>query len=72
LILNGGANYKYLIVRWTKRRDGTTVFTRTIHFGISTELEKEIYTRILKGILAVEATSFPEGTTGISMYVLTD
>jgi hypothetical protein len=30
-----------------------------------TELEKEIYTRLLKGILAIESTPFPEGTTGI-------
>jgi Xaa-Pro aminopeptidase len=30
-------------------------------------LEKEIYTRLLKGILAIEATSFPEGTTGTSL-----
>lgn len=53
-MLDAGANYK----------DGTTDFTRTIHYGIPTDLEKEIYTRLLKGILAIEATSFPEGTTG--------
>lgn len=29
-----------------------------------TELEKEIYTRLLKGILAIESIPFPEGTTG--------
>jgi hypothetical protein len=46
-------------------RDGTTDFTRTIHFGLPTDLEREIYTRLLKGILAIEATAFPEGTTGI-------
>jgi hypothetical protein len=45
-------------------RDGTTDFTRTIHYGMPTDLEKEIYTRLLKGMLAIEATSFPEGTTG--------
>jgi hypothetical protein len=45
-------------------RDGTTDFTRTIHYGLPTDLEREIYTRLLKGILAIEATSFPEGTTG--------
>jgi Xaa-Pro aminopeptidase len=31
-------------------------------------LEREIYTRLLKGILAIEATSFPEGTTGITIH----
>ena len=46
-------------------RDGTTDFTRTIHYGLPTDLEREIYTRLLKGMLAIEATSFPEGTTGI-------
>ena len=45
-------------------RDGTTDFTRTIHYGLPTDLEREIYTRLLKGMLAIEATSFPEGTTG--------
>lgn len=45
-------------------RDGTTDFTRTIHYGLPRDLEREIYTRLLKGILAIEATSFPEGTTG--------
>ena len=45
-------------------RDGTTDFTRTIHYGLPTDLEREIYTRVLKGMLAIEATSFPEGLTG--------
>jgi hypothetical protein len=49
-----------------KNRDGTTDFTRTIHFGLPTDLEREIYTRLLKGMLAIEATSFPEGTSGNS------
>jgi len=35
-----------------------------MHFGVPKVLEKEIYTRLLKGILAIEATSFPDGTTG--------
>ena len=48
----------------TDRRDGTTDFTRTIHYGLPTDLERELYTRVLKGILAIEATAFPEGTTG--------
>jgi hypothetical protein len=34
-----------------------------------TDLEQEIYTRVLKGILAVEAMSFPEGTTGLLVSV---
>ena len=42
----------------------TTDFTRTIHYGLPTDLEREIYTRLLKGMLAIESTSFPEGTTG--------
>ena len=63
-MLDAGANYKYLSCNKTDDRDGTTDFTRTIHYGLPTPLEKEIYTRLLKGILAIEATSFPEGTTG--------
>jgi len=50
-------------------RDGTTDFTRTIHYGLPTDLEREIYTRLLKGMLAIEATSFPEGTTGIALVI---
>jgi Xaa-Pro aminopeptidase len=53
-------------------RDGTTDFTRTIHFGLPTDLEREIYTRLLKGILAIEATAFPEGTTGILPFFMSD
>lgn len=64
-MLDAGANYKSLFTNVLLiRRDGTTDFTRTIHYGLPTDFEKEIYTRILKGILAIEATSFPEGTTG--------
>jgi len=53
-LLDGGANYQ----------DGTTAFARTIHFGTPSELEKDIYTRLLKGLIAIESTPFPEGTTG--------
>jgi Xaa-Pro aminopeptidase len=65
-MLDAGANYKFRHhTQGTDIRDGTTDFTRTVHYGIPTDLEREIYTRILKGMLAIEATSFPEGTTGI-------
>jgi len=65
-LLDAGANYKYPISPLpTNPSDGTTDFTRTVHYGLPTDLEREIYTRLLKGVLAIEATSFPEGTTGI-------
>ena len=65
-MLDAGANYKFSPSPRKRLtfRDGTTDFTRTIHYGLPTHLEREVYTRILKGILAIEATSFPEGTTG--------
>jgi Xaa-Pro aminopeptidase len=64
-MLDAGANYKYPPSNpQSDVRDGTTDFTRTIHYGMPMDLEKEIYTRLLKGMLAIEATSFPEGTTG--------
>ena len=64
-MLDAGANYKSDASKIPLTvRDGTTDFTRTVHYGLPTDLEKEIYTRLLKGILAIEATSFPEGTTG--------
>lgn len=65
--LEAGANYQYrYYFEISDQRDGTTYFTRTVHFGNPTDLEKEIYTRILKGILSVESTPFPEGTTGVT------
>lgn len=39
--------------------DGTTDITRTIHFGNATEREKDAFTRVLKGFIAVATAIFP-------------
>ncbi|XP_061492045.1 xaa-Pro aminopeptidase 1 isoform X3 [Rhineura floridana] len=54
-LLDSGAQYK---------RDGTTDVTRTMHFGTPTAYEKECFTYVLKGHIAVSAAIFPNGTKG--------
>uniref|UniRef100_A0A8C3DBF6 Xaa-Pro aminopeptidase 1 n=1 Tax=Corvus moneduloides TaxID=1196302 RepID=A0A8C3DBF6_CORMO len=46
------------------RRDGTTDVTRTMHFGTPSAYEKECFTYVLKGHIAVSAAIFPNGTKG--------
>ncbi|PVU96738.1 hypothetical protein BB561_001004 [Smittium simulii] len=50
--------------------DGSTDVTRTWHFGTPTDWEKECYTRVLQGHIAVDSVVFPEGTTGYSLDIL--
>ncbi|KAG9472152.1 hypothetical protein GDO78_021076 [Eleutherodactylus coqui] len=50
-LLDSGAQYK----------DGTTDVTRTVHFGTPTDYEKECFTYVLKGHIAVSAAVFPNG-----------
>uniref|UniRef100_A0A6Q2YE10 Xaa-Pro aminopeptidase 1 n=1 Tax=Esox lucius TaxID=8010 RepID=A0A6Q2YE10_ESOLU len=45
-------------------RDGTTDVTRTMHFGTPSAYEKETFTYVLKGHIAVSAAVFPNGTKG--------
>ncbi|KAL7990621.1 hypothetical protein Chor_014051 [Crotalus horridus] len=44
--------------------DGTTDVTRTMHFGTPSMYEKECFTYVLKGHIAVSAAIFPNGTKG--------
>jgi Xaa-Pro aminopeptidase len=54
----------YLIDSGAQYLDGTTDVTRTICLGTPTPEQKDRYTRVLKGHLALAMTRFPEGTTG--------
>jgi Xaa-Pro aminopeptidase len=47
--------------------DGTTDTTRTLHFGEPAAKEKEAYTLVLKGNIALERIKFPKGTTGFAI-----
>eukprot|EP00898_Chlorokybus_atmophyticus_P005799 jgi/Chlat1/621/Chrsp103S08590 len=44
--------------------DGTTDITRTAHFGTPTDREKECFTRVLQGHIALDSAVFPERTPG--------
>ncbi|ORX77197.1 putative Xaa-Pro aminopeptidase P [Basidiobolus meristosporus CBS 931.73] len=57
-------NQIYLCDSGAQYYDGTTDVTRTLHFTNPTEYERECYTRVLKGHIALDALVFPQGTTG--------
>lgn len=44
--------------------NGTTDVTRTLHFGQPSDLEKDCFTRVLKGHISIDKMIFPKGTTG--------
>lgn len=49
---------------------GTTDTTRTMHFGEPTQHEKECFTRVLKGHIALSKVVFPKGTKGYMLDTL--
>ena len=51
-------------------RDGTTDVTRTVHFGTPTHFQKQCFTRVLQGLIALDTIVFPEGTTGRALDIL--
>jgi Xaa-Pro aminopeptidase len=57
----------YLIDSGAHYLDGTTDVTRTVHLGRPTRREREHYTRVLQGHLALRNTVFPKGTTGAQL-----
>ena len=60
LLVDSGAQYL----------EGTTDITRTIACGPLTDEEKEVYTLVLKGHLALGHAIFKEGATGTTLDVL--
>jgi len=54
----------YLLDSGGQYLDGTTDVTRTFHFGIPTDREKEAYTRVLMGSIDLAMTVWPDGTYG--------
>ncbi len=60
LVLDSGGQYTC----------GTTDVTRTILFGKATREQKEDYTMVLKGHLALCSQVFPKGTTGVQLDIL--
>ncbi|GAA0150319.1 protease [Lithospermum erythrorhizon] len=53
-LLDSGAQYV----------DGTTDVTRTVHFGEPSSRQRECFTRVLQGHIALDQAVFPENTPG--------
>src|SRR5690606_29885972 len=49
---------------------GTTDITRTLYTGSATPEQKDRYTRVLKGMLAVSTARYPKGNSGAQLDVL--
>src|SRR5690606_678275 len=49
---------------------GTTDITRTLSTGSATAEQKDRYTRVLKGMIAISMARFPKGTSGAQIDVL--
>eukprot|EP00535_Pseudo-nitzschia_heimii_P013213 CAMPEP_0197199466 /NCGR_PEP_ID=MMETSP1423-20130617/33898_1 /TAXON_ID=476441 /ORGANISM="Pseudo-nitzschia heimii, Strain UNC1101" /LENGTH=644 /DNA_ID=CAMNT_0042653323 /DNA_START=228 /DNA_END=2159 /DNA_ORIENTATION=- len=60
ILIDSGGQYTF----------GTTDVTRTWHFGNATDSFKEVYTRVLKGNIAVDNMVFPENTPGFVLDVM--
>ena len=60
----------YLVDSGGQYLTGTTDITRTVPMGECTELEKEDYTLVLKGMIALSMAVFPRGTAGCQLDVL--
>ncbi|KAK3997271.1 putative Xaa-Pro aminopeptidase 1 [Cladorrhinum sp. PSN332] len=63
-------NAIYLCDSGAQYYDGTTDVTRTLHFGTPTPQEKEAYTLVLKGNIALDTAVFPKGTNGFAIDCL--
>lgn len=63
--LKGGG--LYLLDSGGQYLTGTTDVTRTIALGTPTAEQKDRYTRVLKGHIALAQAIFPEGTTGAQL-----
>ncbi|KFA52870.1 hypothetical protein S40293_00966 [Stachybotrys chartarum IBT 40293] len=60
----------YLCDSGAQYQDGTTDTTRTLHFGQPSDAEREAFTLVLKGHIALELAVFPKGTTGFALDCL--
>ncbi|MDR2424186.1 MAG: aminopeptidase P family protein [Prevotellaceae bacterium] len=60
----------YLVDSGAQYLTGTTDITRTLHFGIPSDEEKEDYTLVLKGLIDLSMAVFPENTRGSQLDIL--
>ena len=60
-------NSIYLVDSGAQYLDGTTDITRTVILGSPTKEQKDRFTRVLKGHIAIATCNFKEGTKGSSL-----
>ncbi|MCS6758734.1 MAG: aminopeptidase P family protein [Candidatus Devosia euplotis] len=60
MLLDSGAQYL----------SGTTDITRTLSTGSSTPEQRDRFTRVLKGMIAISTARFPQGTSGAQLDIL--
>jgi Xaa-Pro aminopeptidase len=60
----------YLLDSGGQYLTGTTDITRTLCLGTPSPEQKEMYTRVLKGHIALSSAIFPKGTTGAQLDAL--
>lgn len=60
----------YLLDSGAQYPDGTTDVTRTMAVGRPTDEQKDRFTRVLKGHIAIARARFPKGTSGSQLDVL--
>lgn len=60
----------YLMDSGGQYLDGTCDTTRTVHFKKPTAEQKEAFTRVLQGHIAIDSAIWPQGTSGRQLDVL--
>jgi Xaa-Pro aminopeptidase len=60
----------YLVDSGGQYIDGTTDITRTVAVGAPTAEQRELFTLVLKGHIALDLARFPAGTTGTHLDIL--
>jgi Xaa-Pro aminopeptidase len=63
-------NHLFLLDSGAQYQDGTTDVTRTIAIGKPTSEQRDRFTRVLKGHIALASAKFPRGTTGSQLDML--
>ncbi len=60
----------YLVDSGAQYQDGTTDVTRTVAIGTPNDEQRDRFTRVLKGHIALATARFPAGTSGMQLDVL--
>ena len=60
----------YLVDSGSQYSDATTDITRTVCLGEPTDEQRDRFTRVLKGVIALSTVSFPQGTMGPQVDIL--